>query len=90
MGGLGFRQLSPSAGERRLRERDLQLEGGGGSRTMLDVWRSIVGELVEHDALLVLGKGLGAFEITVRPLLLAALAFAARTPLAERIRRSRH
>ena len=55
---------------------------------MLDVWRSIVGELIEHDALLVLGKGLGAFEITVRPLLFAALAVAARTPLAARIRRA--
>lgn len=31
----------------------------------MQVVREIVGELVEHDALLVLGKGLGAFEITV-------------------------
>ena len=33
--------------------------------TSRQVVREIVGSLVEHDALLVLGKGLGAFEITV-------------------------
>lgn len=29
------------------------------------MWRLILGELVAHDALVVLGKGLGAFEVTV-------------------------
>ena len=33
---------------------------------MIDVWREILRSLIEHDALLILGKGLGAFEVTAR------------------------
>ncbi len=30
---------------------------------MREVWREMLAELVEHDALLVLGKGMGAFSV---------------------------
>jgi hypothetical protein len=46
------------------------------------VWREILGELVAHDALVVLGKGLGAFEVTVRGAPLPPCCCAWRAPQA--------
>ena len=46
------------------------------------MWRGILGELVAHDALVVLGKGLGAFEVTVRGTPLPPCCCAWRAPRA--------